>query len=196
MTSCRGCGREGLKRSGINLHCRKSHDPRCKAYLAHLKQAAGIRTHRLRSPAEHAPTATLNVSPSTGEASQVSNNLRVSKKRTFQMTFVDDSDSTPVTLKRSAVGRDRQGGMPTCKTLEAEYSPTPTVDDPPTTAEIPNHPSTSEVPADSLSKECTVQMTFVDNLVSSSTKNVAFVPEDQMRDVPCELLLESYYKLM
>jgi hypothetical protein len=75
MTNCQGCGHKGLKCSGINLHCCRSHDPRCKEYLAQLKQAASIRTHRLRSPAEHTLTATLNVSPSTGEACQASRSL-------------------------------------------------------------------------------------------------------------------------
>ncbi|KAN0129797.1 hypothetical protein V8E53_012389 [Lactarius tabidus] len=81
MTNCQGCGHKGLKRSGINLHCCRSHDP--------------------------------------------------------------------------------------C-------------------LEMCNHPTTSEVPdpANSISKERTVQMTFIDNIVSSSSENVAFVPEDQMRDIP------------
>jgi hypothetical protein len=82
----------------------------------------------------------------------------------------------------------------------SEYSPTPTVDAPSTAVETHNHPTTSEVPnpANSISKERTVQMTFIDNIVSLSSENVAFVPEDQMRDIPCELLhrLESYYKLI
>jgi hypothetical protein len=82
------------------------------------------------------------------------------------------------------------------KTLVSEYSPTLTVDVPPTAAETPNPPSTSEAAAPDtagLSKERTVQMTFVESHVSLATENEAFVPEDQMSDLPCELLyhLES-----
>jgi hypothetical protein len=64
------------------------------------------------------------------------------------------------------------------------YSPTLTVDI------TPNPPSTSELPdpADSLGKECTVQTTFVDSHVNLTSENEALVLEDQMSDLPCELL--------
>ena len=101
MVNCRGCGRKGFKRSGINLHCRMSYDPRCGEYLKTLKQVTNIRSRQMRSSesAEHSPTPTLNVSPSTGEVSVASNGRKVSKKRTIQMVLEDDSDI--VTSKRS-----------------------------------------------------------------------------------------------
>ena len=37
-------------------------------------------------------------------------------------------------------------------------------------------------------RDCTVQMTFMDSHVSSVSKNEAFVPEDQLNDVPRGLL--------
>ena len=57
----------------------------------------------------------------------------------------------------------------------------------------PKPSSTSEVPdpADSLSKERTVQMTFVDDHVSLMSENEAFVLEDHMSDLPRELLYHS-----
>ena len=112
MVDCRGCGRKNLKRSGINLHCRKSRDPRCREYLEHLKQAtAGIRSRQQRRPPEHSLTPTLNVSPSTGEVSQASNSHQVSKKRrTVQTTFVHDLEL--VTSKMNTAGSIRQGRMP------------------------------------------------------------------------------------
>ena len=99
MVNCRGCGREGFKHSGINVHCHKSQNPRCREYLKHLKQATGIRARQVRPPAEHSPIPTLNVSPPTGEVSQASNSHQVSKKRTVQM-MLDDSEI--VTSKRAA----------------------------------------------------------------------------------------------
>ena len=44
MPICQGCGREGLKRSGIIQHCHLSRNPRCQEYLTHLKHAK-IRNH-------------------------------------------------------------------------------------------------------------------------------------------------------
>ena len=43
-------------------------------------------------------------------------------------------------------------------------------------------------PHDQLSEELerTVQMTFVNNLVSSATTAPALMPEDDMTDIPCE----------
>ena len=101
MVNCRGCGRKGFKRSGINLHCRMSYNPRCREYLETLKQVTSIRSRQMRSSAEHSPTPTLNVSPSTGEVSVASNGRKVSKKRTIQMVLGDDSEI--VTSKRGRV---------------------------------------------------------------------------------------------
>ena len=82
MVNCRGCGRNGFKRSGINMHCHQSRDPRCREYLEHLRKVTiSIRSHQQRPPTEHSPMPTLNVSPSTGEESQASNSHQVSKKR-------------------------------------------------------------------------------------------------------------------
>lgn len=114
MANCQGCGREGLKRSGINQHCHKSRDPRCKEYLTHLKHAS------------------------------VSRSLQVSKKRTAAPTTLDAPDS-------------------------------------PTTAEALDLPV-----YDNHDLERTVQMTFVNDLVSSATEAPALMPEDHMMDIPCE----------
>jgi hypothetical protein len=87
MPTCRGCGRQGLKRSGINQHCRRSRNPRCQEYLTHLKQAnIRNRVHR----AQHSPTPTLNVSPSNQKALNPDDNPSKDLERTVQMTFVNN----------------------------------------------------------------------------------------------------------
>ena len=76
MPTCQGCGREGLKRSGILQHCRQSRDPQCQEYLTHLKHA-DIRSRRRRHRIRHSPTPTLNVSTTPAEALNPYDNLSI-----------------------------------------------------------------------------------------------------------------------
>ncbi|KAF8259555.1 hypothetical protein EI94DRAFT_1780663 [Lactarius quietus] len=71
MAQCKGCRREGLKRSGILHHCNRSRNPRCKAYLAQLKSVEkySLPTLNISSAtmdgqtiSEYSPIPTLNVS--------------------------------------------------------------------------------------------------------------------------------------
>ena len=107
MVDCQGCGCNGFKCSGINMHCCQSRDPRCRKYLEHLKQVTiSIRSCQQRPPTEHSLMPTLNISPSTGEESQASNSHQVSKKyRTFEM------DLELVTSETNIAGSVCQGTM-------------------------------------------------------------------------------------
>ena len=103
MPICQGCGREGLKRSGIIQHCRLSRNPRCQEYLTHLKHAK-IRNHghRLRHQAQHSPTPTLNVSPTVDVLSPY-DNISTDLEHTVQMTFVNDSPTSTLNVLPTTV---------------------------------------------------------------------------------------------
>ena len=59
MANCKGCGRQGLKRSGVTQHCKQSRNPRCRKYLAQLKSAkqVGIRTMTAGRPEDGMPSS-------------------------------------------------------------------------------------------------------------------------------------------
>ena len=103
MPICQGCGREGLKRSGIIQHCRLSRNPRCQEYLTHLKHAKiRNRGHRLRHQAQHSPTPTLNISPTVDVLSPY-DNISTDLEHTVQMTFVNDSPTSTLNILPTTV---------------------------------------------------------------------------------------------
>ncbi|KAN0137729.1 hypothetical protein V8E53_004485 [Lactarius tabidus] len=103
MVNCRGCGREGLKRSGVIQHCRMSQDPRCQAYLNQLKSAKRARVRTIINRRDEMPfSLTTNIPGQSArsiqvavEASAVSHaaveasSESLAEERTVQMTFVD-----------------------------------------------------------------------------------------------------------